>query len=97
MYSVERVHASSPTLSTGYADIARDFFPLGRFIRAASNIKAAEDAHATSLEFSILNFHVKVEAPVGRELDLVTSDLERIITVASLASASFNLFCCSSV
>ena len=97
MYSVERVHASCPTLSTGYADMAKVGFPLGKLIRAASKIKEAEDAQATSLAFSILNFHVKVEVRVGLEFGSVTSAFDRIMTVASLAFAFFNLFCCSAV
>ena len=40
--------------------MARDFLPLGRLILAASIIKAADDAHAKSLAFSILNFQVFV-------------------------------------
>ena len=70
VYSVERLQASSPTLSTGYAEIANDFFPLGKLIFAASMINAAEDAQETSRAFLILKCHSKVDFPVSQKLCL---------------------------
>ena len=97
MYSVDRDHASSPTDSTGYADIAMHFFPLGRFIFAASTTKAAEDAKATSREFFILNFHVNADFPAGRLDEFVTSSALRMMVVALFPEAAVQRFCCSAV
>ena len=68
----------------GYTDIAIEFFPLGRLILAASIINAFEEDHATSLEFSILNFQVNLSSICGRELGLFISSSDLIMTVSSL-------------
>ena len=97
VYSVERSQALPPLLSTGYADIANDFFPLGKLIRAASIIKAGDEAHEASRALVNLNFHVKFAFPAGLVDVFVTSSAERIMTVLSLAFAAVQRFCCSVV
>src|SRR5256885_5671407 len=52
-------------LSTGYTLWARHFFPLGRFMRAASHTKALDADQAASLVLFILNLQVKLDA-LGR-------------------------------
>ena len=78
-------------LSLGYTDIAIEFFPLGRLILAASIINAFEEDHATSLEFSILNFQVNLSTICGRELGSFISFSDLIMTVSSLNLAFSNL------
>ena len=94
MYSVDLPQAFSPILSTGYAEIAIDFSPLGKFILAASRINAEEEAQATSLAFSILNFHVSVLLLFGRLLGLLTSSELLMKTVSSLFEATSHRFFC---
>src|SRR6266851_1462810 len=64
-YSVERLHASSPTLSGGYTLIASDFFPSGRLIFAASHTNTGEALHATSRVWSMWKCHVSVPPCLG--------------------------------
>src|SRR3989337_1627310 len=95
-YSVERFHAVSWALSTGYTDIASDFLPPGRFILAASQTKAADDAQATSRELVHLNFQVSLSFD-GRLRGSVTSISDRSITVLSLSFACCKRLTCSFV
>src|SRR5690606_22982986 len=97
VYSVERSHALPPLLSSGYADIANDVLPLGRFIFAPSTINAGDDAQATSWAFWSLNFQVSSFAFRGRELGCVTSSADRMMTVSSLFLACSSRLTCSSV
>ena len=90
MYSVLRLQPFTPILSAAYALIAKQFLPLGKFIFAASSINDFDDAQATSLEFVILKFHVRLVA-LGRLFGSSTSLSVRIITVLSLFLASANL------
>src|SRR5688500_3803448 len=76
--------------------MARDFFPLGRLILAASQTNALDEAQAISLAFLILNFHVKLGC-WGLDPRSFTSLSLRIITVLSLFFALFSLFTCSAV
>src|SRR5437762_319510 len=76
--------------------MASDFFPPGKFIRAASHTNAREAAQATSLAFCILNLHVRFAA-LGLEWESFTSSAERIITVLSLFAAAARRDCCSAV
>src|SRR5438105_4208563 len=72
------------------------FFPLGRFILAASQTKALEAPQAASRVFWILNFQVQL-ACFGLDAGSVTSLALRSITVLSLFFASFHLFTWSAV
>src|SRR5689334_5908550 len=72
------------------------FLPLGRLMRAASQIKALDDAQATSRVLRHLNFHVSL-ALLGREDGSFISASERNITVLSLAFAASQRFSCSAV
>src|SRR5436309_9555189 len=85
--SVERCQPFFLMLSTGYTLAAIAFFPLGKFILAASHTNAFEAAQATSLAFTILNFQVQVGFD-GRELLSLISLSLRIITVLSEFFAS---------
>ena len=92
--SVERAHALSALLSTGYTDCASAFFPLGRLIFAASQIKAFEAAHATSRAF----LHTKCQVLFPFFDDAVfNSSLPFIVTVLSLAFALLRRLNCSVV
>src|SRR4029078_4974533 len=94
--SVERCQPFFFMLSTGYTLAAIAFFPLGKFILAASHTNAFEAAHATSLAFWILNFHVQL-ALLGREfLSLISLSL-LIIIVLSLLFAWFQRLIWSAV
>src|SRR3569623_1624553 len=95
-YSVLRPQALSPALSTGYTDAAIAFLPLGRFIRAASHIKALDDAHATSRVLRHRNFQVR-RCMLGRDAGSVTSASVRSITVLSLFFAASQRLSCSAV
>src|SRR5918993_4136361 len=86
-YSVDRPQAFSPLLSTGYTLIARDDLPPGRFIFAASQIKAFEEAQDTSRALFNLKRQVSVAA-LGLEAGSVTSFSLRMITVLSLFLAA---------
>src|SRR4051794_29790978 len=77
--------------------MANAVLPPGRFIRAASHTKAAEEAHATSRVLVHLNLQVRRLLPVGRVEGSVTSAAVRSITVLSLVFASFHLLTCSAV
>ena len=70
--------------------MAIDVLPLGKLMRAASMINAFDEDQATSLEFSILNFHVNRSLPCGLEFGSLISSAERIITVSSLDAACSN-------
>src|SRR5678810_864605 len=64
--SVERCHPSFLILSIGYTLAAIAFFPLGKFILAASQTNAFEAAHATSLA-SVSYTHLRAHE-TGRNL-----------------------------
>src|SRR6476659_2158838 len=94
--SVLLCHPSFFMLSAGYALMANDFFPLGKLIRAASQTKALEAAHATSLVFCILNFQVRL-APDGLDFGSLTSSALRNTTVLSLLRALAMRLTCEGV
>ena len=54
-------------------------------------MNADDEAQATSLAFSILNFQVIISLPVGLESESLISSADLIITVSSLASAFAHL------
>src|SRR5579871_3037325 len=94
--SVDRFQPSALALSMGYTDMAKDFFPLGKFILAASQTNAFDEAHATSLALLILNFQV-MRSFAGRDDASVTSSSERMAIVLSLSFAAAILLICSAV
>src|SRR4051812_16753777 len=83
-------------LSTGYMLCARQGFPLGRLILAASHTKAREAVQAASRVFSTRKCQVRVGA-AGRVSRLVTSADDRITTVLSLLRASARRLTCVGV
>src|SRR5215216_2417095 len=65
-YSVDLVHAVSPILSGGYADMAIALRPDGRFSFAASHIMPLPTAKATSLLFFMVKCQVRFPLAIGR-------------------------------
>src|ERR1700744_6581421 len=91
-YSVDRPHAEWLDTSTGYIDSANAFFPLGRFIRAASHTKPEEAPQAPSRVLTHRTRHVKRPC-AGRDAGLPASSFPCIATVLSLALAAASCRC----
>ena len=98
-YSVDRSHASAPTLSGGYTLIASDFFPSGRLIRAASQTNTGDALHATSRVWSMWKCQVSVPPCFGRLAGSLTSAARandnRLVAVARLLAAAPSRSCVS--